>query len=122
MTIHEAIEQADKEKPNTIDTATKECWISALESLIQQELQIVSIGSVLSVREPYAVMYSKYLIMRICLENGELDNYNAAAATFNRLWKVFAESVIQSQDYQIRTRGDEEPTQSEDTYEESCQT
>lgn len=122
MTIMEAIEQADKEKPNTIDTATKECWVSALESLIQQELQIVSIGSVLSVREPYAVMYPKYLIMRICLENGELDNYNTAAATFNRLWKVFAESVIQSQHYQIRTGGNMEPAKSEDTYEESGQT
>lgn len=76
----------------------------------------------LSVREPYAVMYPKYLIMRICLENGELDNYNTAAATFNRLLKVFAESVIQSQDYQIRTGDDKEPTKSEDTYEESCQT
>lgn len=44
MTIHEAIEQADKEKPNTIDTATNERWISVLEGLIQQELQKFPLG------------------------------------------------------------------------------
>lgn len=97
MTIMEAIEQADKEKPNTIDKATKERWISALESQIRRELQIDPTGEafVLSVSEPYAVMYPKYLIMRICLENGELDNYNCAAATFNRLWMRFASAIIQ---------------------------
>lgn len=108
MTIMEAIEQADKEKPNTLDKATKECWISHLEGLIQQELQIISIGSVLSVREPYAAMYPKYLIMRICLENGELDNYNKAAAVFNRLWMAFADASLSQRANQIGAKGEKE--------------
>ena len=97
MTIMEAIEQADKEKPNAIDKATKERWISALEGQIRRELQIDSIveTSVLSVKEPFNIMYPKYLIMRICLENGELDNYNRAATIFNYLWKKFAFTTIQ---------------------------
>jgi hypothetical protein len=68
-----------------------------LEGLIQQELHIVSIGSVLSVKEPFDIMYQKYLVMRICLENGELDNYNKAAATFNHLWIAFASVAIKKQ-------------------------
>lgn len=96
MTIMEAIEQADKEKPNTIDTATKERWISTLEGQIRRGLKIDhdAEASVLSVREPHDVMYIKYLIMRICLENGELDNYNKAAAVFHRLWMEFAAATL----------------------------
>ena len=39
---------------------------------------------------PYDELYLRYLLMRIDLENGELDRYNNEAAQFNRLWQSFA--------------------------------
>ena len=39
---------------------------------------------------PYDELYLRYLLMRIDLENGELDRYNNEAAQFNRLWQSYA--------------------------------
>ena len=39
---------------------------------------------------PYDELYLRYLVMRIDLEQGELERYNNDAACFNRLWQSCA--------------------------------
>lgn len=100
MTVNDAIRMADQQKPNEVDEALKRCWLYALEGQIRQELSII--GSIspetmseLCVSAPYDKLYPAYLIMRVCLENGELDNYNRESAIFNRLWMAFASVTVQ---------------------------
>lgn len=102
MTVNDAIRMADQQKPNEVDEALKRRWLCTLEGQIRQELSIIGFispetMSELCVASPYDKLYPAYLVMRICLENGELDNYNSAAATFNRLWMAFASTIIQRQ-------------------------
>ena len=95
MTVHDAICIADQHKPNAIDDVVKKRWLCTLEGQIRNELSIdgaISSETIndLCVVSPYDKLYPAYLVMRIDLENGELDNYNRDAATFNRLWMAFA--------------------------------
>lgn len=100
MTVNDAIRMADQQKPNEIDEALKRRWLYTLEGQIRQELSIIGFISLetmseLCVASPCDKLYPAYLVMRICLENGELDNYNSAAAIFNRLWMAFASVTVQ---------------------------
>ena len=100
MTVNDAIKTADQQKPNSIDEEIKKRWLCTLEGMIRREL---SIGGTISpetisdlcVAYPYDNLYPAYLVMRIDLENDELDNYNRDAGTFNRLWSSYASTVVQ---------------------------
>ena len=43
---------------------------------------------------PYDSLYPAYLVMRVDLEQGELERYNNDAALFNRLWQSFAGNYV----------------------------
>ena len=106
MTILEAITRADLIRPNELDPAVKLRWLSTLDGQIHAELLTAHAGSPedfrgydgetelqsteLLVPQPYDELYLRYLLMRIDLENGELDRYNNEAAVFNRLWQSCA--------------------------------
>lgn len=94
MTVNDAIKTADQQKPNNIDEEIKKRWLCTLEGMIRRELSIDGTISQetlneLCVKPPYDALYPAYLVMRIDLENGELDNYNRDAGTFNRLWLAY---------------------------------
>lgn len=102
MTVNDAIKTADQQKPNSINKETKKRWLCTLEGMIRRELSID--GTInpetlneLCVKPPYDALYPAYLVMRIDLENDELDNYNRDARTFNRLWCSYASTVVQRQ-------------------------
>ena len=106
MTILEAIQRADLLRPNQLDPAVKLRWLSTLDGQVHRELlrafpetpePFTGYGEDTELRQtgllipyPYDELYLHYLLMRLDLEHGELDRYNADAAAFNRLWQSYA--------------------------------
>ena len=91
MTVDEVIKEADRIKPNTIDEETKKQWVYALENQIRTLLfeTVCSEYDYLAITFPYDTLYSTYVVMRIGLENGNIELYNKNAITFNQLWCSF---------------------------------
>ena len=106
MTILQALTQADRLRPNEIDAEQKLRWLSTLDGQIHRELlesyqtqslpfsgydaQTELCTTQLLVPFPYDDLYLRYLVMRIDLEQGELELYNHDAAGFNRIWQRYA--------------------------------
>lgn len=106
MTILQAMAQADCDRPNEISAERKLEWLSALDGQIHTELLAAYQGALapftgygadtelrttqLLVPFPYDEIYLRYLVMRIDLEQGELERYNHDAASFNRIWQSYA--------------------------------
>jgi len=106
LTILQAISRADLDRPNEIPTERKLQWLSTLDGRIDRELMQRFDGAPpafsgygeetelqtaeLLVRFPYDDLYLRYLVLRIDLEQGELERYNNDAAAFNRIWQSYA--------------------------------
>lgn len=91
MTVNEVIKEADRIEHNTIDEETKKQWIYVLEDQIRTLLceTVLPEYDNLFITFPYDKLYSTYIVMRIGLENNNLELYNKNAATFNQLWCSF---------------------------------
>lgn len=105
MTIQTAIGLADLTRPNAFEPELKRFWLSHLDGQIQAELLEPHGRSAdftgyaadadpettqLLVPWPFDDLYVRYLVMRIDLENGELERYNCDAAAFNRIYASWA--------------------------------
>lgn len=99
MNATEAIFLADQTRPNDFEPELKLRWLSALDGQVQAELYDAHLPGpedgpgdpeALRIPWPWDDIYVRYLVMRIDLENGELDRYNNEAAQFNRLWQSYA--------------------------------
>lgn len=91
MTVDEVIKEADRIEYNTIDEETKKQWVYALENKIRTLLfeTVFPEYDYLFITFPYDKLYSTYVVMRIGLENGNIELYNKNAVTFNQLWCSF---------------------------------
>lgn len=110
MTILEAIVQADRVRRNELQPELKLQWLSALDGQIHRELLTRHRGETVPFEGygpdtdtastrllapfPYDELYPRYLVMRVDLEQGELERYNNDAALFNRLWQSFAGDYV----------------------------
>ena len=101
MTAQQAIRLADLTRPNEYEPALKLFWLSRLDGQIQEELLCThadgeaaeitgGLDRELLVGWPFDDLYVRFLVMRIDLENGELDRYNNDAAAFNRMYQSYA--------------------------------
>ena len=101
MTAAQAVFQADLTRPNELEPELKLNWLFSLEGQIRETLfrahadgpetpQTRQPEAELALPRPWDELYLRYLVMRIDLENGELERYNADAACFNRAWRDYA--------------------------------
>lgn len=103
MTAEQAICLADLTRPNEYEPELKLFWLSRLDGQIQAELFQTHAGGdgepyagdggaerELLVGWPFDDLYVRFLVMRIDLENGELERYNNDAAAFNRMYQSYA--------------------------------
>ncbi len=99
MNATEAIFLADQTRPNDFEPELKLRWLSALDGQVQAELYDAHLPGpedgpgdpeALRIPWPWDDIYVRYLVMRIDLENGELDRYNNDALAFNRIYRSFA--------------------------------
>lgn len=105
MTITSAIQMADLTRPNELEAQLKRRWLLALD--LELLLQIARThggetpekpacpegedpGERLLVEFPYDELYVQYLVMRIDLENGELERYNNDLLLFRRSLNAWA--------------------------------
>lgn len=114
MTATEALILADQTRPNEYEPELKLRWLAALDGQIRAELidafapaedcpqtPPCSGGASgdpgcgdpereLLIPWPWDDIYVRYLVMRIDLENGELERYNNDALAFNRIYRSYA--------------------------------
>lgn len=101
MTAEQAIRLADLTRPNEYEPELKLFWLSRLDGRIREELYRTHEDGEdpscaggpereLPVGWPFDDLYVRFLVMRIDLENGELDRYNNDAAAFNRMYQSYA--------------------------------
>ena len=110
MTAAQALIRADLTRPNELEPELKLGWLAALDGQIRQTLHLTHEGCAeaaarpvpedpeaeLPVPPPWDELYLRYLVMRIDLENGELERYNADAACFNRAWRDYAAHYVRT--------------------------
>ena len=105
MTIRQAIDLADKLRPNPFDTSLKVGWLSKLDGMIFREVIQTHEGGEeavftpyadecverqLLVPEPYAEdLYLCFLQMQIDKENAEYKRYNQSVTMYNNAYKTF---------------------------------
>ena len=108
MTILRAIELADMARANEIEPELKLFWLSTLDGQIKKDVfddnwqytppvPFQGYGpdtdinhTELLVQAPYDEIYPLFLIMRIDLENNEIDRFNNDAKLFDEAFKRFA--------------------------------
>ena len=105
MTIIEAINRADRLKPNTYSQQDKVSWLSNLDGIVKKEIidtheggeDVVFAGyedgtlltTELLIPAPYDEVYIRYLEMQIDYANGEYGKYNNSAAAYNTAFSAF---------------------------------
>lgn len=104
MTLSQAITRADLSRPNELEPELKLAWLTALDGRLQRLLRAhegpvpdlpgygpdTDPDTVLPIPAPWDEIYVLYLLMRIDLENGELERYNNDVLLYNRAWQAFA--------------------------------
>ena len=103
MTIAQAIAQADKLKPNLMDTATKIAFLNQIENIIWDELVMAheheeteevqpdydaqtSTSTELIVPVPYDMVYVYWLMAQMDHQNMEYEKYNNDYAMFTNMY------------------------------------
>ncbi len=105
MTVSEAISRADLTRPNELEPELKLAWLSALDGVLRREVLLPCEGEVpperryealdpdeteLLVPFPDDELYVFYLVMRIDLENGELERYNNDVRLYEQALQTWA--------------------------------
>lgn len=112
MKLQEAIDRADRTKPNMLPRELKVAWLAELDGMVIRELEQTHEGgesviytgyneqtppdTVLRVPEPYSSVYVWYLIANMDLMTGELDKYSNDHALYNNAYMTYS-------DYYTRT-------------------
>lgn len=103
MTIIEAINAADKRKPNTLSKSEKIRLLSYLDGKIKLEIidtheggkafqpytEDTPMNTELLVPFPWDDLYIKYLICEIDLHAGDIERYNNGVAVYNEAYEAF---------------------------------
>lgn len=105
MTIREIITQVDNLKPNQYSDEEKIKWLSAVESMIYNDVILThenkenitfngfdedtDDNTELIAPEPYANLYVMWLFAKIDFNNAEIGRYNNSQAMFNNSYMEF---------------------------------
>lgn len=106
MTVREAIDQVDTLRPNMVSESEKRVWLAQLDGAIRRQIhgqhelaeeagnagadKNQEDGTVLLVQEPYAGIYSYWLMAQIDLALGELTRYNNDMMLYNMALTEYA--------------------------------
>ena len=105
MTIQEAVNLADRMKPNQYDHETKVQWLSKLDGMIFREVITTHEGGTLTAFDGYDAsdpdvvllvpypydedVYNYFLQSQIDKENGEMAKYNQSIVLYNNAYQTF---------------------------------
>lgn len=107
MTIDQAIDICDRQKPNGYAREDKIHWLGKLDQMIFDEIierheggpkqfevyrDDTDGGTELLADDAYADMYVKWLFAQIDFANAEIERYNNSMAMFNALYEAYAAS------------------------------
>lgn len=100
MTLREAIERADRIKPNDISIQAKVEWLNEAEGLVQTEVLLTAAEEIifyspeeldyeLLVEPPHDKLYPAYLEAKIDFANGEYSRYANSQTMFTSHFREF---------------------------------
>lgn len=106
MTISQAIELCDQQKPNAYTDEDKIHWLSKLDGMIFDEVisrhegapeafngyTAADYSTELLADDAYSDMYVKWLFAQVDFANAEIARYNNSIGMFNALYASFAAS------------------------------
>lgn len=107
MTMDQAIDICDRQKPNGYTREDKIHWLGKLDQMIFDEVISRHEGGIesfsgysedtdgeteLLATDAYADMYVKWLFAQIDFANAEIARYNNSMAMFNSLYEAYAKS------------------------------
>lgn len=105
-TINTAIERASKIRPDAFDDEIKASWISELDGKIMRETmrrtdflpyEFPKDGNKpLAVTAPFDNIYELYIVAMCDFFCGELANYSASSALFERAYEEFRKDYIRN--------------------------
>lgn len=103
MTVQNAIDEADRLRPNDFTQVQKVRWLSDLDGLIFREVILTHTGAPLTdysghseltdellVPFPDEGLYPLFLVMEYDLHNGEAGKYNNSSAAFLSAYQTYA--------------------------------
>ena len=109
MTLLEAINLADEQRPNAYDKETKILWLSELDGRIKREIydtheeiretpftpytNLFDLNKSLLAPHPYDAIYIHWLYTKIDFMNGENARFNTSALMYNTAWINLANYV-----------------------------
>lgn len=108
MTVQNAVQKADRLRPNAFSAEEKYAWLSEIDGRIKEEIYDLhegfdDIGSCLYsdqnktadlyAPEPYSEMYVHWLFMKMDYINGEIDRFNNDAMMHNSTYLAFANHI-----------------------------
>ncbi len=106
MTINKAIEKASRIHPDALGDDVKSEWISELDGKIALETLHRSgfkpyvfpddAETELLVKAPYDTIYELYIIAMSDFFSGEIGNYGASAAMFNKAYEEYRKQYIRT--------------------------
>lgn len=107
MTIQQAIDAADRMRPNQYDQSDKVTWLNELDIMAKGEIvdthedsdSVIFTGynddtdpdTVMLIPEPYSEAYLHYLFSKIDFNNAEYTRYNNDITMFNTLYSAFGD-------------------------------
>ena len=105
MTALDAIRWVDEKKHNVFSLEDKLLWLGQVEKMVgelhmrcglEEEQEAVAEETALSIPEPFASLYDRWLEAQIDYCNQEYLKYNNAMSLFTALWQDYANSLRRS--------------------------
>ena len=102
MTALDVINGVDEKMHNVFTREDKLQWLNQLETMAAQlrlrcgrteQREIMTEQTVLSIPEPYASVYDRWLEAQMNYANQEYLKYNNAMALFQSLWQEYANAL-----------------------------
>lgn len=105
MIVRELLETVDAIKENEISDVLKYRWINDVEGRVLCEIHklspsavktVISEDDVLSVPEPYTVLYVLFLVSMIEFARGNYSNYSRLSVEFEKSLEIYAKWFIRN--------------------------
>ena len=100
MTVRQVLLRLDQQTPNDCPREEKLRWLTQAEDMVRREILnaeplegSLTMEQSLTAPIPYQDLYQRYAEAQLFYQRGELDRYNAAAASWNGIFNAYKDYV-----------------------------
>ena len=100
ITVRQVLLRLDQQTPNDCPREEKLRWLTQAEDMVRREIMdteplegSLTMDASLTAPVPYQDLYQRYAEAQLFYQRGELDRYNAAAASWNGIFNAYKDYV-----------------------------